>query len=259
VEQVVTRARTATLALAVTTLAGALLVAAGARADVTIGDTPAGKPPRCDDHDGAYWRDRELPEVKRAQPLAGALSFIARSPHFIVFSSRWAQPDRPRGTVVDGAGEHVVAELHVEPSAAIETPAGALEGVLAVARHYDGNPLGDTLTFVRPDGTLRWRANVQDGWRDSIAVARDGDRLYLALFNRIATGSALIAVDAATGAVYWRADVQQLNVGHSKYFNDVTVELSGGVLTMRGTEAAGCYIQRFDAASGRRLSSTIFH
>jgi hypothetical protein len=255
----VTRARTATRSLAFAALAGALLGSATARADVTIGDTPASKPPRCDYRDGAYWRDRELAEVKRAQTLAPALGFVARSPHFLVFGSRWSQADRPRGTVIDAAGEHVVAELRVEPAAAIETPAGALEGVLAIARHYDGSPLGDTLTFVKPDGTLRWRVSVRDGWRDSIAVARDGDRLYLAIYHRIATGSALIAVDATTGGLLWTADVQQLNVSHSKYFNDVTLELSGGVLTMRGTEAAGCYVQRFDAASGRRLSSTIFH
>lgn len=48
-----------------------------------------------------------------------------------------------------------------------------------------------------------------------------------------------------------------MNVAHSEYFNDVALEARGATVIMRGFEAAGCYVQRFDLASGRRLSSVM--
>jgi hypothetical protein len=71
----------------------------------------------------------------------------------------------------------------------------------------------------------------------------------------LASGSRLFAVDFKTGAPRWSADVEQLNVSHSKYLNDVTLSLSGARVTMRGLESGGCYEQTFDAATGRRLTS----
>jgi hypothetical protein len=47
-----------------------------------------------------------------------------------------------------------------------------------------------------------------------------------------------------------------MNVAHSKYFNDVTVEKRGDEILLHGLEAAGCYEQAFDAATGARKRST---
>jgi hypothetical protein len=232
-----------------------LLAAAGARADVAVEAPASGRPPRCDYRDSAYWRDRELPAVKRAEALARGLDFIARSEHFLLFSSRWSRPERPRSMVVDAAGERVIAEFPVEPAAIVESAGGAFDGVVAIDRDENAR----ALSYFGADGRVRWRARNDRWWYDSASVVRDGDRLYLALFHRIATGSALLAVDLRTGIPLWTADVEQLNVSHSKYFSDVVLEARGGELTLRGTEAGGCYLQRFDAQTGRRLSSRIFH
>jgi hypothetical protein len=66
-----------------------------------------------------------------------------------------------------------------------------------------------------------------------------------------------VSVDLETGTPRWIADVEQMNVGHSAYYNDVSLERVGASVVMRGWEAAGCYLQSFELASGRRLSSTL--
>jgi hypothetical protein len=86
-----------------------------------------------------------------------------------------------------------------------------------------------------------------------------GDLVVAATFHRSASGSRLLALDLSTGALRWRAEVEQLNVPHSKYWNDVTLERRGATIVMRGWEAGGCYVQRFDLATGRRLSSSLRH
>jgi hypothetical protein len=77
------------------------------------------------------------------------------------------------------------------------------------------------------------------------------------MFTRTATGAELIALSRQSGRRIWTAEVRQLNVSHSKYLNDVALELDGDRVIMRGYEAGGCYVQVFDLATGRRLSSTI--
>ena len=49
----------------------------------------------------------------------------------------------------------------------------------------------------------------------------------------------------------------QLNVAHSKYWNDVSVEQLGQSVVLRGFEAGGCYVQTFDIATGKRFSAIL--
>jgi hypothetical protein len=122
-----------------------------------------------------------------------------------------------------------------------------LRGVLALYGHQ--------LELWSLMGAPLWRTNQSNLWGDSAATLVAGDLLVVGVFNRIATGSALLAFDLASGKLRWGADVEQLNVGHSKYFNDVTLELRGETVVMRGYEAAGCYRQTFDLKTGKRLSA----
>jgi hypothetical protein len=85
-----------------------------------------------------------------------------------------------------------------------------------------------------------------------------GDKLIVAFYHRIASGASLSAYDINTGALKWKADVHQLNVSHSKYWNDVSLELRYPTVVMRGFEAGGCYEQVFDVATGRRQSLVTF-
>jgi len=83
-----------------------------------------------------------------------------------------------------------------------------------------------------------------------------GDTLVIGYYDNIATGSALLAADRRTGKLLWRADVKQLAIEHSEYYNTVRVSRYRDKVAMEGIEAGGHYLQVFDRASGRRLYST---
>jgi hypothetical protein len=104
---------------------------------------------------------------------------------------------------------------------------------------------------------LGWRRDLEVGlpttaWGDEAVGVVAGDVLIVAVFGRISSGSSLFAVDLRSGKLRWSADVVQLNVEHSEYWNDVTVERRGDEIVLRGVEAGGCYVQAFDLSSGRR-------
>jgi hypothetical protein len=133
--------------------------------------------------------------------------------------------------------------------ALVEDRAGVLLGVLAIDKG---------LALVETGGKQRWLVpSSATRLGESLHTRVDGDRLVVASFDREVSGARLFALDLRSGALQWTADVEQMNVRHSAYANDVGLEVSDGVVVMRGFEAAGCYVQRFDAATGRRLSSVI--
>lgn len=235
-------------------------IATTAHADVKA-PAPVGDPlARCTMEDGPLRRAWASKLDERARAAAGgfvALAGIGRS--HLLLSSWWH--DKPARTVVLRAGslERVAVLEGTRAAALVEDEGGALVGLLTIdaAKNRD-----EQLRLVGIDGKTRWTSPpLALGGADSAVVIAHGDLLLVATFHRIATGSSLFALDAQSGALRWRADVEQLNVGHSKYWNDVALDLpltrDGARVRMRGYEAAGCYEQLFDATTGRRLSSRI--
>ena len=80
-----------------------------------------------------------------------------------------------------------------------------------------------------------------------------GDMLYIADYHPISTGSGLQCFNLKTGKMQWTADVKQMNVGHSEYWNTVTISMYKNKIIMEGNEASGDYVQLFDAETGERL------
>lgn len=78
--------------------------------------------------------------------------------------------------------------------------------------------------------------------------------LYIANYHPIATGSSLHCIDLEKGKIKWTADVLQLNIGHSEYWNQVTLSFYNDKLIMEGNEAYGNYLQVFDPKNGERLA-----
>lgn len=77
--------------------------------------------------------------------------------------------------------------------------------------------------------------------------------LIISSYYNIATGADLAAYDIETGKVIWHADVKQLKVGHSEYYNKVILSLYNDKVIMEGIEAYGSYVQIFDCKTGKRL------
>jgi hypothetical protein len=81
-----------------------------------------------------------------------------------------------------------------------------------------------------------------------------GEKLYIANYHPIATGSSLHCYDLTKKKVIWTADVKQINASHSEYYNSVVLGLYKDKVLMYGLEANGEYLQVFDADSGERLA-----
>jgi hypothetical protein len=238
-------------------LVAALPLAGVAHADATVAAPPTADPlARCTMQDGPIrraWASKLDEKARAAGGPSVSLSAIGR--RHLLLTSWWS--DKPPRTVILRAGElERVATLEgTRAPGLVEDEGGALIGVLAI----DGLKNRDEqLRLLALDGTTRWTSPpLPLAGADSVVVAATGDLLVVATFHRIATGSSLFALDRKSGALRWRADVEQLGVGHSKYWNDVALAVEEGRVVMRGFEAAGCYEQTFDVATGRRLSSRI--
>ncbi|NRA12857.1 MAG: hypothetical protein HRT57_12945, partial [Crocinitomicaceae bacterium] len=60
--------------------------------------------------------------------------------------------------------------------------------------------------------------------------------LYIANYNNISSGSALQCYSLKSKKIIWTAKVLQINAGHSKYSNKVTLSLYKNKLLMEGEE-----------------------
>ncbi len=126
---------------------------------------------------------------------------------------------------------------------------GSLEGMLL---------LHPKLELLDARGSVRWSSEKQTRSSfDAAKVVRVGTTLVIARYNPIATGTQLFAVDAATGALVWTADVESLPIAHSKYSNRVELEVTSRGLMLVGREAGQEFVQLFDATSGRRIASVL--
>jgi outer membrane protein assembly factor BamB len=218
-----------------------------AHGDASLAGDGAGLPAKCSYEDGPYFRARASAVVK-AESEKRKVSFRHAGRKHLLFSRGWR--DEPNRSIVLDTSGKLVRELPFASAAVVEDAAGALVGLLAVDDTTGALTLHDAVS-----GAVRWRYLAKGRSDDSAATLVAGDQLVLGQFHRIATGSRLISLDLASGALRWTAEVEQVNAAHSEYFNDVALELSGGDVIMRGTEASGCYVQRFDAATGRRKRS----
>ncbi|HZS37618.1 MAG TPA: hypothetical protein VFF06_12365 [Polyangia bacterium] len=221
-----------------------------ARADATVPAEAAAEPLRCSYEDVGYFRDVQSDRVKRAQALAGPeLYFEQASAHHVLFADRSSSRRLGRAVLID-LDTHQKQEIDAGAVAFVEDAAGSVIAIVAFERS------NGALYLLDGTGRARWAVASYDRYYgDDLAVAIAGSQLIVAGFHRIATGSNLRSFDLATGRPLWTADVEQVNASHSKYYNDVTVEARGGRIILRGVEAYGCYVQVFDAATGRRLSS----
>jgi hypothetical protein len=237
------------------TVIALLAVARVAAADATVPGIATSDPlAKCTMEDGPIRRVWNSGLADRAKRASGnpsvSLTSVGRK-HLVLASGE----ENTRATVILRAATlERVAELgKILAPTVVEDTSGALLGLVAV-NEPQPQPHQRRLRLFSIDGNVRWGVPVP-AWHNAAVALVAGDLLVVGLFHRIATGSDLIAVDVKTGALRWKADVVQMQVAHSKYWNDVALDLDGGRVVMRGYEAAGCYEQTFDLATGRRISS----
>jgi len=117
--------------------------------------------------------------------------------------------------------------------------------------------------FISKDSKYHYVMNMMDGKKILLDVQSSApvfetilheNLLYFAKYNPRSTGSNLYCFDVKAGKMLWIADVKQPKVVHSQYLNKVTLSMYKNIIIMEGNEAAGNYVQFFDAASGKRLA-----
>ncbi len=116
------------------------------------------------------------------------------------------------------------------------------------------------LQRVRFHRQLLWDRPLPGDLGDAATVLADagGGAVYLARYSAIASGAAIRAFDLGSGAERWAARVRGLGpIAHSQYANHVVLKRMRGGLVVFGNEAGGRYIEVFDAASGRMLSTRV--
>jgi outer membrane protein assembly factor BamB len=224
-----------------------------ARADSSV---PTASALACSGHSSPLERAVESPAIRRLDdrfPSFPVRTIIAATDTHLLFLTPDANGDL--AWVVRVADAEPVAAFGGEPAAVVivETDDRHVAGILSSAPTMAAV---DTFCFHESTGDRRWCARAPRFLSAGSARA-DGGRAYVAFFSPYASGSSLAAFDRRTGEHLWTADVQQLNVEHSKYHNDVELDLRGESLILAGFESLGCYRQVFDRANGRRLSSQI--
>jgi hypothetical protein len=231
----------------------ALLAAATpARGDSSVASAPDPKT-RCHFDDGPHWRARRSLDGFRLGDFDhGHLAHA--TPHHLLLSHIRGEGHPARTLILDRATRAAVLRFDGGSHALVEDAAGTVIGTL---RHESDDQRG-MLTFRdAKSGATRWTVAPRAGRAlgEAASTVLAGDLLILAHFHRHSTGAGLFAFDVRTGATRWIGDPEQVGASHSEYFNDVAIERRGDTIVMRGWEASGCYVQTFDLATGKRLSS----
>jgi len=121
---------------------------------------------------------------------------------------------------------------------------------LTTVKGKDHLALGNGTWTVAPAG-------FTDDELTGAALAADDARVYLATYNRIATGCTLAAYAASDGKLLWTVSLEGAGpVAHSKYFNRVQLGLVAGKPVVFGSEGAARYVEVRDPASGKLIENT---
>jgi len=167
-------------------------------------------------------------------------------PGHLLLTSPWFGRKYPRTYVLAVDDGRTIVERDAITTALAVRSDGTLEGLV------DLNEESDAVRFLEPtDGTpVRWEGRVGSSHDEGATVALAGDVVLVARYSPIATGSALAAFDLESGKRLWVADVEQLMVGHSEYWNRVELEVRDARVLMWGHEAYGGYLQIFELETG---------
>jgi hypothetical protein len=132
----------------------------------------------------------------------------------------------------------------------VRTQLGDFDVTVEVPRRTDDHP--------DPAMTVR----IRDGGRDVYAFpassgtvfTRNGDTLYLAQPS-LGSGCTVAAYDLRGGKEVWRSELQsRSSQPHSRYRNEVTIDLFDEAVVVTGNETLLRYIEFVDSKTGKTLA-----
>lgn len=108
---------------------------------------------------------------------------------------------------------------------------------------------GADLVVVHPQG-----AETSVKVHTMTPIRRRGDMLFAVDFITMASGAEVAAYDLASGKEVWRRSLLGLGeIAHSKYRNELTLDLEGDRLVVRSIESAGRYVEALALADGTQV------
>lgn len=88
---------------------------------------------------------------------------------------------------------------------------------------------------------------------------RQGDVLFIALFEPASTGCSVLAYDIAARKELWKTKLRGLSVGfHSQYSNSVNIRLTTSEVIVYGREMAGRYVESLDINTGECTGHAVY-
>ena len=100
-----------------------------------------------------------------------------------------------------------------------------------------------------------WCNDLQEDFVPGVALASDGQRLFVADYPAISSGARVHAFALADGSLQWTRPLMAIGPqAHSEYFNVVQLRLIGSQLIAYGDEAHGAYVEAMEAHSGGLLA-----
>ena len=181
------------------------------------------------------------------------LNYFTHNSKFVVFTSNVFYPEYSK-TVIIELSTGALTEIPFTINGVLFDSLGYLAGLL----QYDEKT--NEVIYYDPVGQhMKWRYKYSDKMVSPtrITAISSGNKIILALYHRISTGSDMLALDTGTGKLKWHAKVEQLNVSHSKYFNNVNLYSYKDKVLLEGLESYGKYLQVFDINTGTKLYSDI--
>ena len=92
---------------------------------------------------------------------------------------------------------------------------------------------------------------------NGIKAVVKNNKLIVAVYCPIATGSDLVCIDIYSGKEIWHGDIKQIRASHSQYSNVVHIKAFDNKIILAGNELGYRYLQVIDINTGANLFSTI--
>lgn len=182
-------------------------------------------------------------------PAGASFGIKAVDDRYVLFG-RHPSSSLRRSLIVRLSDGSVVARVEDDVAAIVKREDGSIAGLLVI---------GPELRLLDTTGAVRWTAKRAAGHHESASAVARGNALFIATYPEFSSGSDLAAYDLATGKPLWKGAVELLPIGHSEYFNEVTLSIVSDRLLLRGDESGVITTQLFDLVNGNRLLAVSHH
>lgn len=182
------------------------------------------------------------------------LNYLTHNSKYVIFTTSVFSREFSQTVILELASGNLT-EIPISTDGVLFDRQDDIQGLF----QYDGDSKEITFYDKLSDDILwKYKYSYNVVYASSVTALVQGDKLILALYHSISTGSDLLALDINTGKILWHANVDQVNASHSEYYNTVNLYAYKDKVLMEGIESYGKYLQVFDIKTGSTLYSDLY-